>query len=301
MEKSMSVQQEGELFEEWLELRNGCLCCSVKDNGVKAIELLMKKRGKFDYILLETTGLADPGPIASIFWLDKELGSDIYLDGIVTVADSKYGPQQLSEVKQDGSLNEAVRQIALADVLLLNKTDVVTAEQSTQLQTQLRNINSAAKLLLTEKCRIDLDHILDLHAYDGSDPQRCEGLLNRISEVSTKESHIDSNVSTVTLRLDESLSQDTLDKFIQDLLWEKILTSNDGSTMQVMRLKGVVNVRGCENRVIIQGVYELYDSEETTAWAHNEDRTSTIVLIGRDLNADIIRKHLDACITAAAV
>nr|CAD7430925.1 unnamed protein product [Timema monikensis] len=82
LEKSVSVGQDGELFEEWLELRNGCLCCSVKDNGVKAIENLMTKRGKFDYILLETTGLADPGPIASIFWLDKELGSDISLDGV---------------------------------------------------------------------------------------------------------------------------------------------------------------------------------------------------------------------------
>lgn len=93
LEKSVSVGQDGELYEEWLELRNGCLCCSVKDNGVKAIENLMTKRGKFDYVLLETTGLADPGPIASIFWLDKELGSDIFLDGIVTVIDSKHALQ----------------------------------------------------------------------------------------------------------------------------------------------------------------------------------------------------------------
>ncbi|KAI5750686.1 hypothetical protein M8J77_000359 [Diaphorina citri] len=90
MEKSVSVGDNGNLYEEWLELKNGCLCCSVKDNGVKAIENLMLKRGKFDYILLETTGLADPGPIAKVFWLDKELGSDIYLDGIVTVVDCKH-------------------------------------------------------------------------------------------------------------------------------------------------------------------------------------------------------------------
>ncbi|KAL1462260.1 hypothetical protein WDU94_014109 [Cyamophila willieti] len=90
MEKSVSVGNSGNLYEEWLELKNGCLCCSVKDNGVKAIENLMLKRGKFDYILLETTGLADPGPIAKVFWLDKELGSDIYLDGIVTVVDSNH-------------------------------------------------------------------------------------------------------------------------------------------------------------------------------------------------------------------
>ena len=127
MEKSMSIGQDGALFEEWLEvrraapvrrllltrtqLRNGCLCCSVKDNGVKAIENLMKKRGAFDYILLETTGLADPAPIASIFWLDDALCSTIKLDGIVTMIDAKYCLSQLAEVKEGGELNEAVRQI----------------------------------------------------------------------------------------------------------------------------------------------------------------------------------------------
>uniref|UniRef100_A0A8C0QS69 CobW/HypB/UreG nucleotide-binding domain-containing protein n=1 Tax=Chelonoidis abingdonii TaxID=106734 RepID=A0A8C0QS69_CHEAB len=93
LEKSLAISQGGELYEEWLELRNGCLCCSVKDNGLKAIENLMQKKGKFDYILLETTGLADPGAVASMFWVDAELGSDIYLDGIVSVVDAKYGLQ----------------------------------------------------------------------------------------------------------------------------------------------------------------------------------------------------------------
>uniref|UniRef100_A0A8C9Y976 CobW/HypB/UreG nucleotide-binding domain-containing protein n=1 Tax=Sander lucioperca TaxID=283035 RepID=A0A8C9Y976_SANLU len=86
LEKSLAVSQAGELYEEWLELRNGCLCCSVKDNGLKAIENLMEKKGKFDYILLETTGLADPGAVASMFWVDAELGSDIYLDGKIFVS-----------------------------------------------------------------------------------------------------------------------------------------------------------------------------------------------------------------------
>merc|ERR1711962_1793979 len=103
-EKSLAVKDgsendSGQLYEEWLELRNGCLCCSVKDNGVKAIENLMKKRGKFDYILLETTGLADPGPIASIFWVDEQLCSEVYLDGIIVMVDSKYCKQHLEEIK----------------------------------------------------------------------------------------------------------------------------------------------------------------------------------------------------------
>ncbi|XP_054971581.1 zinc-regulated GTPase metalloprotein activator 1A-like isoform X3 [Pan paniscus] len=111
LEKSLAVSQGGELYEEWLELRNGCLCCSVKDSGLRAIENLMQKKGKFDYILLETTGLADPGAVASVFWVDAELGSDIYLDGIITIVDSKYGLKHLTEEKPDGLINEATRSI----------------------------------------------------------------------------------------------------------------------------------------------------------------------------------------------
>merc|ERR1719481_1050691 len=96
-EKSLAVTDEGETYSEWLELRDGCLCCSVKDNGVAAIENLMAKRGKFDYILLETTGLADPAPVAAMFWLDDELGADVYLDGVVTVVDSNHCLDQMRE------------------------------------------------------------------------------------------------------------------------------------------------------------------------------------------------------------
>ncbi|KAA3672365.1 uncharacterized protein DEA37_0008421, partial [Paragonimus westermani] len=141
LESSVSIkQQTGDMFEEWLELRNGCLCCSLKDPGVKAIESLMKKRGDFDYVLIETTGLADPGlciffnyflssmftgPIAAIFWMDDSLCSQLYLDGIVTLLDSKYCLDQLND-RFPGKTNDCERQIALADVLILNKTDLVS-------------------------------------------------------------------------------------------------------------------------------------------------------------------------------
>ncbi|XP_054949511.1 zinc-regulated GTPase metalloprotein activator 1A-like isoform X7 [Pan paniscus] len=137
LEKSLAVSQGGELYEEWLELRNGCLCCSVKDNGLRAIENLMQKKGKFDYILLETTGLADPGAVASMFWVDAELGSDIYLDGIITIVDSKYGLKHLTEEKPDGLINEATR-----------------------------SINGLGQILETQRSRVDLSNVLDLHAFD---------------------------------------------------------------------------------------------------------------------------------------
>ncbi|XP_063460123.1 zinc-regulated GTPase metalloprotein activator 1A-like isoform X3 [Pan paniscus] len=156
LEKSLAVSQGGELYEEWLELRNGCLCSSVKDNSLRAIENLMQKKGKFDYILLETTGLADPGAVASVFWVDAELGSDIYLDGIITIVDSKYGLKHLTEEKPDGLINEATRQVALADIILINKTDLVPEEDVKKLRTTIRSINGLGQILETQRSRISL-------------------------------------------------------------------------------------------------------------------------------------------------
>ena len=135
----------------------------------------MEKKGKFDYILLETTGLADPGPVASIFWMDDELGSDIYLDGIVTVVDAKHCVEQLKEEapqseNQENTINAAVKQIALADLILLNKVDLISsAKEIDNVSCLVRNINSLAKLVQTKMSKIDLDLVLDLHAYDGND------------------------------------------------------------------------------------------------------------------------------------
>ncbi|XP_072050750.1 zinc-regulated GTPase metalloprotein activator 1-like [Amphiura filiformis] len=240
IEKSMSVGQSGELYEEWLELRNGCLCCSVKDNGVKAIENLMTKRGKFDYILLETTGLADPGPIASIFWLDDELGSDIYLDGIVTVVDAKYGLQHLEEVKPDGVVNEAVRQVALADLILVNKIDLVDQAYLHKVTDHIRSINSLGKLVETQKSKLNLEHILDLHAYDstlgqsGIEKLKDRGLDIRSGQGSSH--HIDPSVTTVTFQLCGNIKTSDLDVYIQNLILEKNVQNSKNEIMEILRL-----------------------------------------------------------------
>ncbi|VCX42739.1 unnamed protein product [Gulo gulo] len=188
VEKSLAVSHGGELYEEWLELRNGCLCCSVKDNGLRAIENLMEKKGKFDYILLETTGLADPGAVASMFWVDAELGVDIYLDGIITVVDSKYGLKHLEEEKPDGLINEASRQVALADIIIINKTDLVSEEDLSKLRTAIRSINGLGKILETQRSRVDLSNVLDLHAFDSLSGI---SLQKKLQHVPTTQPHLD--------------------------------------------------------------------------------------------------------------
>jgi G3E family GTPase len=146
IEKSISVNQDERQTEEWIPLANGCLCCSIKDSGVAALEALVERQKdkKFDYILLETTGVADPGNIAPMFWMDEGMGSSIYLDGIVTVADAKNILKSLDEPTQEELPNEADHahgagplmsvahlQISHADIILLNKTDLVSQEQRT--------------------------------------------------------------------------------------------------------------------------------------------------------------------------
>ncbi|XP_075583040.1 zinc-regulated GTPase metalloprotein activator 1A-like isoform X8 [Pelecanus crispus] len=249
LEKSLAISQGGELYEEWLELRNGCLCCSVKDNGVKAIENLMQRRGKFDYILLETTGLADPG--------------------IVSVVDAKHGLQHLTEEKPEGLVNEASRQVALADLIIINKTDLVSGEELNKVRTSVRSINGLVKILETQRSSLQkkLDHIKTTHA------------------------HLDKGIITVTFEVPGNIKEENLNLFIQNLLWEKNVKDKTGRTMDVIRLKGLVSVQGKSHQVIVQGVHELYDLEETAvAWKEDEKRTNRLVLIGRNLDKETIKE-----------
>ncbi|XP_056151370.1 zinc-regulated GTPase metalloprotein activator 1 isoform X2 [Lampris incognitus] len=285
LEKSLAVSQAGELYEEWLELRNGCICCSVKDNGLKAIENLMEKKGKFDYILLETTGLADPGAVASMFWIDAELGSDIYLDGIVTVIDAKYGLQHLTEEKPDGLVNEAARQVALADLTIINKTDLVAEEELVHLRDTLRSINGLVKILETQKSRVDLSEVLDLHSFDNKD---VANLGEKLLLVKNTRPHLDKSIVTVTFEVAADLSEDVLNVFIQDLLWEKMFQNKEGQPMTVIRLKGLISIAGKSHQVMLQGVHELYELDETPQLWGQEPRVNRLVFIGRNLDRDVL-------------
>uniref|UniRef100_A0A8C5QF41 CobW C-terminal domain-containing protein n=1 Tax=Leptobrachium leishanense TaxID=445787 RepID=A0A8C5QF41_9ANUR len=293
VEKSLSISQAGELYEEWLELRNGCLCCSVKDNGLKAIENLMQKKGRFDYILLETTGLADPGAVASMFWVDAELGSDIYLDGIVSVVDAKYALQHLTEEKPEGLINEAARQVALADVIILNKKDLVSQQELEEVQLAVRSINGVVKILETQRSRVDLREILDLHAFDGT----FGGSLQHKLLTDTTHPHLDKSIVTVTFEVEGSVNEEKLNLFIQDLLWEKKMKDRSGISMDVIRLKGLVSIIDKAQQVIVQGVHELYDLEETgISWLHSTERLNRMVFIGRHLDKEILRQHFLAAL-----
>lgn len=297
VEKSISVGQSGNLVEEWLELRNGCLCCSVRDNGVKAIENLMLKRGKFDYILLETTGLADPGPIASIFWIDEELCSDLFLDGVVTLVDAKYCLQHLEEQKPDGLINESVRQVALADVIIINKLDLVSMEEVNILESKLKGINSMAKFIKTKRSVVCLDDVLDLNAYKDQEESKFKSMA---AADTVDMPHIDSSVTTVTVELSGKCDLKKLDSFLQLLLWEKsVLNETTGEPLDILRMKGLVCPPDTHKRIVIQAVHEIYDKheiepEQMKSANENENR---FIFIGKNLDKAILKECLDPCIS----
>ncbi|GAB5585462.1 hypothetical protein Unana1_00362 [Umbelopsis nana] len=303
IEKALSINEDGALYEEWLELRNGCLCCSVKDNGVKAIENLMDKRGKFDYVLLETSGLADPGPIASIFWMDDELGSDIYLDGIVTLVDAKYISEHIMDKKENGTINEATKQIAIADRIIINKKDLLSKEEMDNLENAITGINSAASIVQTERSRVPLDFVLDINAYDITDVNGIALQTQKINDISSTHHHPDTTVETICIQLNKPIKDiDLLERWIQTLLWEKTIPRSDKlqyeqnalseeEQVTVLRLKGIVTLSGNAKPVIIQGVQDLYDMQHAVA-AENPDDGGKLVFIGRNLSQEKLEKSL---------
>ncbi|TPX61603.1 hypothetical protein CcCBS67573_g08907 [Chytriomyces confervae] len=309
IDKSLTVGQNGQEAEEWLELNNGCMCCEVKEAGVKAIESLMKKRGKFDYILLETTGLADPGPIAEMFWLDDAVQSDIYLDGIVTLIDSKHALADLNAVKEDGRINECVKQIAMSDRIIFNKSDLVSAEDMAVLEKQVMAINSAALRKNAVRGDVGIDFLLDLHAFDdrtkgwfdtlpGANEEEEEEDLDHCHDASCsdhsthahagKRKHqVDESVKTVMFQIPVThiVDMPRLETWLQKLLWTRSIpslepepsssssnpasASSSSNKFDVIRLKALLHVGGRKKKVI-QAVHELYDKFDAGEWHADE-------------------------------
>ncbi|KAG0636395.1 hypothetical protein HOY80DRAFT_925830 [Tuber brumale] len=295
IEKSLTIQKDGQQVEEWLELANGCICCSVKDIGVAAIEKLMERRGKFDYILLETTGLADPGNIAPMFWLDEGLKSTIFLDGIVTLVDAANiirtleDQQAFSKDDEAGvGMTTAHLQISHADVVVINKADLVTREEMEIVEQRIAGMNGLARIIVTERGKVDNlgEWLLDLKAYEN------------VGELKIPiKTRLDETISTVSLELPELDGEmlDSLDAWIRSLLWEAEVPSPSKKAgdqvsghsskqpiLDIHRLKGRA-ITKTGNVLLIQGVretFEIFDAPDQNSATKAEGK---LVLIGRGL------------------
>ncbi|ANB15983.1 hypothetical protein AWJ20_3632 [Sugiyamaella lignohabitans] len=307
IERALTVRDGQSIYEEWLELDNGCLCCTVKDNGVAAIEKLMEKSGKFDYILLETSGVADPGPIANMFWLDDALLSSIYLDGIITVLDAENIVKSLEDVTEDDQskrgqkskaeevlprISTASIQIAHADVIILNKCDrfVTRPSDLEAIKARISSINSIAPIVESTYGKVDLSKILDLRAYDGT--------IDNARLSSSKElanGWHDHRIATIALGFDKTTQEqeEKIESWLQHVLWEYDI---DGTVVEIHRTKGrLMRDDNSRQTRIIQGVRDTYDivdlEGESPLTVDDLDMNyGKLVLIGKNISYELVSK-----------
>ncbi|MBE9217054.1 GTP-binding protein [Plectonema cf. radiosum LEGE 06105] len=262
--------------EEIFEMNNGCICCTVRGDLMRIIGNLMKRRHKFDHLVIETTGLADPAPVIQTFFVDEDMREQLLLDAVVTVVDAKH-------IWQHWDAEEAQEQIAFADVILLNKTDLVTNEQLSELENRIRGMNAIAKVYRTQDAQLEMDALLGVRAFD----------LNRALEIDPdflgEDAHQhDESVYSVALVLDGELDGDKLDKWLGNLL------QTQGP--DIFRTKGILNIAGEENRFVFQGVHMLLDGRADRPWKENETRKNELVFIGRNLDEAKLREEFKACV-----
>ncbi|CAK7326179.1 unnamed protein product [Dovyalis caffra] len=294
VERAMINEGEGgALVEEWVELANGCVCCTVKHSLVQALEQLVQMKERLDHILLETTGLANPAPLASVLWLDDQLESAVKLDSIITVVDAKNLHFQLNELQNSSTYPEAFLQIAFADVVILNKVDLVSSggsgEALKELENEIHKINSLADIIHSVRCEVDLSKILNCQAYDSKHFGYLEALLEESKSLSTSDLH-DSSVRTLCICESEKVDLDKVRLWLEEILWDK----KDG--MDVYRCKGVLHVRNSDQLHTLQAVRELYDIVPARRWRSNENQINKIVFIGHNLKEDILINSFRGCI-----
>jgi G3E family GTPase len=295
--------------EEVFEMNNGCICCTVRGDLVRIIDGLMRRKGKFDAIIVETTGLADPAPVAQTFFVDENVGRKTRLDAVVTVADAKWLDDRLKDAP------EAKNQIAFADVILINKTDLVSAEELRDVEGRIRAINPYAKVHKTQRAQIplnevltrnafDLDRILDIepefleteddhdqhhgHGHDDDhDRHHDHGHKYEHKHGGLKHYH-DEDVQSVSLKTERPLDPD---KFFP---WVQNLVQTEGPN--ILRSKGILSFKNDDARFVFQGVHMILDGDHQRPWKKGEKRDSRIVFIGRNLPEETIRQGFESCI-----
>ncbi|MDP5337712.1 MAG: GTP-binding protein [Nodularia sp. (in: cyanobacteria)] len=261
--------------EEIFEMNNGCICCTVRGDLIRIVGNLMKRRDKFDHLVIETTGLADPAPVIQTFFVDEDMQSLLSLDAVVTVVDAKH-------IWQHWDADEAQEQIAFADVILLNKTDLVTPEQLAELEKRIRSMNAIAKIYPTENAQLGMDALLGVKAFD----------LARALEIDPdflgEDAHQhDEKVYSVALVESGELDGQKLNAWLSELLRTQ--------GQDIFRMKGILNIAGEDNRYVFQGVHMILDGRPDRPWKANETRKNELVFIGRNLDEAQLKQEFLAC------
>jgi G3E family GTPase len=286
--------------EEVFEMNNGCICCTVRGDLMRILDSLMRRKGKFDAIIVETTGLADPAPVAQTFFMDENVGRKTRLDAVVTVADAKWLKDRLKDAP------EAKNQIAFADVILINKTDLVSPDELSEVEARIRGINPYSKVHKTERAKIplnevlgrnafDLDRILDLEPqfleadrHDDDHHQGHDHDHRRADQHGGLKHYHDEDMQSISLRSEQLLDPDKFFPWVEDLV------QKEGPS--ILRCKGILAFKDDDARFVFQGVHMILDGSHQRAWNKDEKRESRIVFIGRNLPSKKIAEGFESCI-----
>lgn len=315
--------------EEVFEMNNGCICCTVRGDLIRILTGLMKRKGKFDAIIVETTGLADPGPVAQTFFVDEDVKAKAVLDSVTTVVDAKHVEARLDDSR------EAREQIAFADQIILNKTDLVSAADLSRVEARLRCLNPLAPIHRAAKANValetilgrggfDLSRILDLepeflgkdHHHHGHDhghehgpdcapdcghdhhdhhhehgPDCAPDCGHDHSHDHDHHAHDhthDDDIKGVSVSSETPIDGQKFTKWLDQLLAEH--------GQNILRAKGIIDVAGEERRLVFQAVHMILDGDLQGPWKAEERRYSRAVFIGRDLDADMIRRGFADCV-----
>jgi G3E family GTPase len=300
--------------EEIYEMNNGCVCCTVRGDLIRVVEGLMKRKGRFDAIIVETTGLADPAPVAQTFFMDDEVREGTRLDAVVALADARHLLLRLKDSP------EAEDQIAFADVVVLNKTDLVSADELRKVESVIRQINPGAEIHRTERAQIALSKVLGRSAFDlakvlDNDPHFLEGHDHHHHDhecgpdcdhdhhhhdhhdhhhhhdhdhghKGLDERVHDTTIGTVSLTGGE-MNPDVFFRWVQDV------TQANGP--DILRMKGIIAFANDDDRYVIQGIHMLIEGDHQRPWRENERRSSRLVFIGRKLDRAALETGFAAC------
>ena len=286
--------------EEVFEMNNGCVCCTVRGDLVRILDGLMKRKGKFDAIIVETTGLADPAPVAQTFFVDEDVQANARLDAVVTVADAKWLSDRLKDAP------EAKNQIAFADVIVLNKTDLVSKSELAEVEARIRAINPYAKLHRTERCQVKLSDVLERGAFDLDRILELEPAFLEADDPDHHHHHDhdhhhdhghglkhyhDEDMQSLSLRTDKPLDADIF------MPWLQSFVQAEGA--KILRSKGILSFRDDDDRYVFQGVHMMLEGDHQRSWKDGERRESRLVFIGRELPEQAIRDGFERCIAAS--
>lgn len=262
--------------EQIIEMNNGCICCTVRGDLIKGLRSILQRSTqdgkKLDGVIIETTGLADPAPVAQTFFADDFVQARMVLDGIITVVDAKHAQQHLHEEKPEGVENEAVEQVAFADRILLNKVDLVSPEVLEEVELELRQINRLAPIVRTQQSQVDLEQIIGIRGFS----------LDRVLEAEPEflrdeqEHQHDSTVGSVGIERAGECDLEKLNAWVRTLLQER--------GVDIFRMKGILAVKGCSSRFVFQGIHMIFGGQPQGEWKEGEQRLNRLVFIGRNLD-----------------